>query len=99
GRADTPAPVRADGEVHVDLAVLAPGHDHRIGAHVADYEVAGIGDLGLVPEEHPDLAEDLLHLQLVDLTVRQHAHLHFTGIGIDEVGNLGSVGQYRACSC
>ncbi|MNE02764.1 hypothetical protein D3C80_952460 [compost metagenome] len=85
GGADAHAPVRADVEVYEYLTFFAAGNNDRVGTHVTDHEIAGVRDFRLVPQEHPDLAEDLFHLQVVDFVVRQHTHLHFPAGGIDEI--------------
>jgi hypothetical protein len=48
-----------------------------------------------VGQKDPRLGEDFFHFELVQLGIRQNPHLHFTGVQVDEVRDLGSIGQHR----
>src|SRR5881394_1988119 len=61
-RAAMAAVVRQD----VDLALGVAGDDDLVEADLAQHEVAGIGYLGLVSDEHPVAREDLFHLRFED---------------------------------
>ena len=50
-------------------------------------------------QHDPRLAEDLLHLQLIDLGIGQYAHLNFTRIRINQVGYLSAIRKHCACFC
>jgi hypothetical protein len=62
GRAHHGAAVHAAVHEDGDVAVLPPHHDDGLGAEAPGDEVAGPGDLAVVPHEHPAAVEDALHL-------------------------------------
>jgi len=99
GGADAHAAVWANIERDVNFALFSPGGDHRIRAHVAHDEIAGVRDFRFVAKQDPDLAEDLFHFQLVDFPVAKDPHLYFTCRWVDKIRDLGSVGQYGARCC
>ena len=99
GGTDAHSSMRANIERNENLALFTAGGNHRIRAHVAHDEIAGVRDFRFVAEENPDLAEDLFHLQLIDFPVAQDAHLYFTCRWVDKIRDLGSVGQYGARCC
>ena len=57
--------------------------------------VARLGDLGLVPEEEPGPAEDLLHLELEDLRVGEDPPRDQPLIGVDERFEVGLGSEIR----
>src|SRR3984957_15738463 len=66
------APVRTPVGHHPDLAVLAAGDHVRLARDALGDVVTWLGDLALVSDEHPALAEDAAHLQVVHLGVGVH---------------------------
>src|SRR5882724_9671297 len=54
-------------DVHLASAVAA--HDDRLLAHARGGEIAGVGDLALMPDKQPRPGKDLLLLLGVDLLV------------------------------
>jgi hypothetical protein len=86
GPAHLHAAVQAHVEHHPDHAGLVPGHDERVGQDPADHVVTGIGDLGLVRQEHPGPGEEPVAFGREDLRVgvdvrRDHAAAHLADHG------------------
>jgi hypothetical protein len=57
----------------VQLAVLVAGDHDRLAAHGGGEVVARLGHLALVGQEQPVAFEDVLHLQLEEGRVGEHA--------------------------
>ena len=87
------AAMRADVEVDVNFIAAIARDDHLVLAHVADDEVAGLGDLGLVTEQQPGLGEDPVHFELVELVIAHHPQRHLIGIALYEIVERRAVVQ------
>jgi hypothetical protein len=59
----------------VQLAILGPGNDHRGPADIRGEVVPDLRDLALMRQVHPVALEDMLHLQLEQLLIREDAPL------------------------
>jgi maltose alpha-D-glucosyltransferase/alpha-amylase len=75
------AAVRARVQQDPDLVVLVPGEEHRPAGNLAGDEVAGLGNLRLVPDIDPALVEDPLALRLEHLTVGEDLAVHEEAVG------------------
>src|SRR5260370_38465037 len=56
-------------EKDMDLADAVAAQEHRLLGHPRDDEVAGVGDLALMPDEEPGAGEDALQFLGVDRLV------------------------------
>jgi len=70
--------------VHRAGAVAA--QDHRFLAHPRNEEIAGVGDLALMPDKEPRAGKDALLLLRVDLVVDENLAADLPGRKIDETG-------------
>ena len=67
------AAMPAGVQEHVHRAGPVAAQDHQLLAHAGDEEVAGIGDLALVPDEQPGAGEQFL--QFLAVKFRRHEDL------------------------
>ena len=95
GGAHMHAAVGADVQAHMNLALAIPGDDHFVLAHVTHHIVSGVGDLGCVAKQQPDLGEDLVHFDPVEIGVVHGAQGHFAGFQIEQIGDGCAVRQDR----
>src|ERR1051325_6392396 len=61
---------------HPDLVLVVPAEDHRAAGNRARLEVAGRGELGLVPDVDPAAVENPALLELVDRGIHQRRAVH-----------------------
>ena len=90
GAAEPVAPVSADVEEGVDLALPVAHHQHRVFAHVGGEEVAGVENLGFVAEEEPAAGEDIFQLFLVDVVFAEDAGADQAPVGVNQLVHVGN---------
>src|ERR1043166_4255736 len=61
---------------HPDLVLVVPAEDHRAAGNRARLEVAGRGELRLVPDVDPAAVENPALLELVDRGIHQRRAVH-----------------------
>src|SRR6266851_9126372 len=76
--------VAARIEEGVDFASPVAAQDHRLLAHTRDDEVAGVGDLALMPDEEPGAGKDALQFLGVDRLVDENFAADLPRSQIDE---------------
>src|SRR5712691_1213309 len=87
---------RIEEDMHLAGAVAA--QDDRLLAHPRGGEIAGVGDLALMPDEEPGPGEDPLLLLGVDLLVDKDLTADLPGAQINEAGAItGSACRCHAC--
>src|SRR5260370_1426353 len=77
---------RIEEDVHLAGAVAA--QQHRFLAHARDEEIAGVGDLALVPDKEPGAGKDLFLLLGVDLLVDEDLAADLPARHVDEAGAI-----------
>ena len=71
--ADHRAAVPTGVEEPAQTAILVPGQQHGLPADIGGQEVMRAAELGFEPDVVPRALEDVAHLRLIDLRVREHA--------------------------
>src|SRR6476661_2948735 len=71
----------------IDLIIPASGYDHLLLAHTGANEVAGTGNLALMPNEQPHAAEDLLQFLLVNVWVTEEGGPDCPVVVVDHVSH------------
>jgi hypothetical protein len=61
--------VAAHVEEGVQLAFSVPGNQYRVFTHIVGYEIVRFTYLGLVPQEEPAAAKNLLQFLLVNILI------------------------------
>src|SRR6266704_445358 len=82
-------------EEDVDVAGAVAAQDDGLLAHPRGGEIAGVGDLALMPDEEPRAGEDLLLLLGVDLLVDEDLAADLARREIDQARAITD----RACRC
>src|SRR5713226_9185576 len=85
-------------EEDVNLAGAVAAQDDGFLAHPRGGEIAGVGDLALMPDEEPGAGEDPLLLLGVDLLVDEDLAADLPGSEIDQAGAItGGACRCHAC--
>ncbi len=92
-RAHDGAAMPAGVEQAMDLAGLVAHEDHRAARDLAGAEIAGLLQLGIVPDIDPAAAEDARHLLAQDVVGDQHLAVEQERLLLAVVDNVGAGGH------
>src|SRR5262249_50603965 len=79
---------------HMDLALAIARDDDVVFTHVADDEVARLGDLRLMAQKQPRARENPFHLMPIELLVAHNAKRHLVGLALDEIIESGPIPEH-----
>jgi hypothetical protein len=80
----------------MDLAGLVAHEDHRAAGDLAGAEIAGLLQLGIVPDIDPAAAEDARHLLAQDVVGDQHLAVEQERLLFAVIDNVGAGGHLFA---